>query len=128
MPHEFLSDDWFEAFESIRDQAPAPAPAVADLVLNIVVTDAPSGNIEMHTKAGQFDRGLAEGAPTKLSVPYDVAKAMFIDGDQAVAMQAFMGGKIKVEGDMSKLMAMQSAGGPTAEQVAFQQKMKEMTA
>ena len=62
-------------------------------------------------------------------MPYDVAKAMFIDGNQQAAMQAFMSGQIKVEGDMTKLMSMQAAGGaPTPEQQAFQQKLRELTA
>ena len=78
--------------------------------------------------AGQFERGLVEGAPTKLTVPYDVAKAMFIEGNQQAAMQAFMSGQIKVEGDMTKLMAMQAGGAPSAEQVAFQEKIKGLTA
>jgi putative sterol carrier protein len=77
---------------------------------------------------GQFERGLADGAATKLTVPYDTAKGMFIDGNQQAAMQAFMSGQIKVEGDMSKLMAMQSAGGPSPEQTAFQEKLKAITA
>jgi putative sterol carrier protein len=34
---------------------------------------------------------------------------MFVDQDQAIAMQAFMSGKIKVQGDMMKMMAMQTA-------------------
>ena len=53
---------------------------------------------------------------------------MFISGDQAAAMQAFMSGQIKVDGDMTKLMAMQSAGAPSPEQVAFQEKIKALTA
>ena len=77
---------------------------------------------------GNFERGLAEGAPTKLTVPYAVAKSMFIDGNQQAGMQAFMSGQIKVEGDMSKLMAMQGGGGPSPEQEAFTQKIKELTA
>ncbi len=99
MPHAFLSDDWFTEVDRLRAEA-----------------------------AGQFERGLADGAPTTLKVPFDVAKAMFIDGNQQAAMQAFMSGQVKVEGDMSKLMAMQGAGGPSPEQTAFQQKLKEITA
>jgi putative sterol carrier protein len=41
-------------------------------------------------------------------------------------MQAFMAGKIKVQGDMTKLMAMQSgAPDPTAQEVAG--KIKDIT-
>ncbi len=128
MSHVFLSDDWFEAVEGLRDEAPEPAPAMKDLKLNIVVAGGPDGDREIHMAGGQFERGLVEGAPTKLTVPYDVAKAMFIEGNQQAAMQAFMSGQIKVEGDMTKLMAMQAGGAPTAEQQAFQAKITELTA
>jgi hypothetical protein len=128
MPHTFLSDDWFEAVEALRDDAPEPAAAIKDLTLNIVVAGGPDGDREIHMTGGQFERGLADGAPTKLTVPYDVAKAMFIDGNQQAGMQAFMSGQIKVEGDMTKLMAMQAGGGPTPEQEAFTAKIRELTA
>jgi hypothetical protein len=128
MSHVFLSDDWFDAVEGLRDEMPEPPAALKDLVINIVVAGGPDGDREIHMTGGQFERGLAEGAPTKLTVPFDVAKAMFIDGNQQAGMQAFMSGQIKVEGDMSRLMAMQAAGGPTPEQVAFQEKIKALTA
>ena len=85
----------------------------------------PDGDREVNLSGGQFGLGLAEGAPTKLSVPYDVAKAIFIEGNPQAAMQAFMSGQIKIEGDMTKIMAMQSAGAsPSPEQQAFQQSSK----
>jgi len=128
MSHVFLSDDWFDAVEGLRDEMPEPPAALKDLVINIVVAGGPDGDREIHMAGGQFERGLAEGAPTKLTVPFDVAKSMFIDGNQQAGMQAFMSGQIKVEGDMSRLMAMQAAGGPTPEQVALQEKLKALTA
>jgi hypothetical protein len=128
MPHVFLSDDWFDAVEGLRDEMPEPPAALKDLVINIVVAGGPDGDREIHMAGGQFERGLAEGAPTKLTVPFDVAKSMFIDGNQQAGMQAFMSGQIKVEGDMSRLMAMQAAGGPTPEQIALQEKLKALTA
>lgn len=128
MPETFLSDAWFDAVEKLRGEMPAPDPATADLTLNIVVTGGPDGDREVHTAAGNFEQGLIDGAPTKLTVPYDVAKAIFIEGNQQAGMQAFMSGQIKVEGDMSKLMAMQGGAGPSAEAAAFQQKLKDLTA
>jgi putative sterol carrier protein len=128
MSHTFLSDDWFDAVEELRDEAPEPAAAMKELTLNIVVAGGPDGDREIHMTGGQFERGLAEGAPTKLTVPYEVAKSMFIDGNQQAGMQAFMSGQIKVEGDMTKLMAMQAGGAPTPEQIAFQEKIKALTA
>ena len=44
-----------------------------------------------------------------VTVDYDTAKAAFVTRDQQAVMQSFLGGKILVDGDVSKLMALQSA-------------------
>ena len=128
MAHAFMSNDWFDAVEGLASEAPEPPAALKDLTINVVVSGGPEGDKEAHMSSGLFNRGLADSAPTKLTVPYDVAKAMLIEGNPQAAMQAFMSGQIKVEGDMTKLMAMQSAGAPTPEQAAFQDKLKALTA
>ncbi len=124
MAHEFLSDGWFEAVEAL---GPPPPPSGPDPgPINLVVTRAGAGDVQLHFAAGAMVRGLDEAAPTTLTTPYDVAKALFIQRDQQAAMQAFMSGQIKVQGDMSKLMAMGNAA-PTAEQEAFSQQVVELT-
>ena len=127
MAHDFLSDEWLDAVEALRDEAPEPPAAVKDLVINMVATDSPWGDREAHMHAGTIQRGLKDDAPTTISVPYATALSMFVKGDQQAAMQAFMSGQIKVTGDMSKIMQMQAAGGPTPEQEAFQQKIRDLT-
>jgi hypothetical protein len=126
VPETFLSDAWFAEVEKLRDQMPTPDANAADLTLNIVVTGGPDGDREIHMAKGNFEQGLIDGAPTKLTVPYDVAKAIFIEGNQQAGMTAFMSGQIKVEGDMSKLMAMQGSA-PSAEQQAFTEKLRAIT-
>ena len=76
---------------------------------------------------GKIAKGLADGAQTTITVPFDTAKALFVKRDQQAAMQAFMSGQIKVTGDMTKLMA---AGNtpPSPEADAFGQKILELTA
>lgn len=127
MSHPFLSEPWFDAVEELRSEQPDAPAAMADATINITVTGGPDGDVDVHLAAGAFDRGHTEDAPTKLTVPYEVAKKLFIDGDQSAAMQAFMSGQIKVEGDMTKVMALQTAS-PTAEQQAFQAKLAGLTA
>ena len=68
-----------------------------------------------------------DGAEVKLTVPYSVAKAIFVENNPQAGMQAFMSGQIKVEGDMTKLMAMQSSGSG-GDQAAIQAKLREITA
>lgn len=129
MPETFLTDAWFAEVDKIRAELgdPEPSSATKDLVLNITVTGGPMGDVDVHNQAGEFGEGHLDDAPTKLTVPYDVAKAIIVEGDQAMAMQAFMSGQVKVEGDMTKVMALQTAQ-PTAEQIEFQKRIREITA
>jgi hypothetical protein len=128
MGHQFLSDGWFDEAEKIRAELNPPVPEIIqDLVINLVVKDGPEGDIEAKIEAGRFVKGLAAEAPTKLTVPYDIAKKMFIDQDPQASMQAFMSGQIQVEGDMTKVMAMQAAGPPSEEAVQVQNRIQEMT-
>src|SRR6059058_4991804 len=126
MPYTFLSDEWLAEVKKLAEESGQSSGMPDSIVLNMVVTGGPQGDRELHVEGGQFSAGLIDSAPTKLTVPYDVAKKMFVDGDQSSAMQAFMSGQIKVEGDMSKLMAMQGQNqGGNAE---LQKKLQEITA
>lgn len=125
---EFLSSEWFEEAERLRAEIDPPVPeAIAKLVINLNVTAGPSGDIRARMEAGRFVTGHADEAPTTLSLPYDVARQMFIEGDQAAAMQAFMSGQIVVEGDMAAVMGMQAAGTPGPEAKQLSEKIKLMT-
>jgi hypothetical protein len=132
MPYTFLSDDWLTEVKKLADAAIAAGDAPtfpAGVQLNMVVTGGPEGDRELHVSDGVFAGGLLDSAPTKLTVPYTVARAMFVDGNQQAGMQAFMSGQIKVEGDMSKLMAMQAqGGGDPARAAEMQKKVQELTA
>src|SRR5437870_12561068 len=117
MAYTFLSDEWLEAAKKLAEESgEAAAAGASDLKLNFTITGGPEGDKEMHVaggmSAGAFGKGHLADAPTKIIVPFDVAKQMIVEGNQQAAMQAFMQGQIKVEGDMSKLMAMQAGGGP----------------
>ena len=127
MPYQFLSDEWLDEVKKLAAENADAAANAPDIQLNVVVTGGPQGDRELHLDKGVFAGGLIEGAPTKLTVPYSVARAMFIEGNQQAAMQAFMSGQIKVEGDMTKLMAMQNQGGGGEAAAAMQQKMQEIT-
>jgi len=131
MSYPFLSDAWFDAVESLRDRAPATPEEVADIAVNMVVTGGPDGDRALHFAEGRFDRGLVDGAPTTVTVPHGVARAMLVDLDPEVAITAFMTGEIRVEGDFTKLMELQQSGGamlaPTPEQLAFIGELRALT-
>ncbi len=128
MGHAFLSNDWFDAVEKVRAEINPPVPdAVKDLVINLKVTGGPAGDVDAKMTSGRFEQGLDDDAPTTLTVPYDIARKMFIENDQQASMQAFMSGEIKVEGDMAKLMQMQTAGPPSDEAIKVGEMIKELT-
>ena len=129
--HEFLSDGWFERLQELLTEHGADAPAHQNMVMNLVVTDTPWGDRELHmgAKDGKADMGmgLEDGADVTLTTDYGTAKDVFVSGNQQAGMQAFMSGKVKVQGDMTKLMAMQQ-GTPDPEAQVVAKKIKEMTA
>jgi hypothetical protein len=129
MSLKFLSDEWFAKVEELKNEAGDLNVPVAlhDLVLNIVVTGTDWGDREISLNAGNMEKGHHPNAPTKLILPIDLAHRLFIDNDQSAGMQGFMSGQIKVEGDMSKLMAMQTVQ-PSAEQRTLQKQILEITA
>jgi putative sterol carrier protein len=114
--HDFLSDDWVEAVKEIRNRyADEASPVSYKLRLNQVITAVPFGDgerrIHIDTTDGTMvlDLGELENPDATITTDYDTAKKLFVDQDQAAAMQAFMAGKIKIQGDMTKIMAMQGA-------------------
>lgn len=114
--HDFLSDDWMDAVKAIRNRYADEAPPVPYKVrLNQVITAVPFGDgerrIHIDTSDGTMvlDFGELENPDATITTDYDTAKKLLVDQDQAGAMQAFMSGKIKIQGDMTKLMAMQGA-------------------
>lgn len=113
--HDFLSDDWFAAVEVLVEEHGADAPAHANVVINLTVTDTPFGDerrMHMGAKDGKGDWGVdhADGADVTLTTDYATAKEVFVSGNPQAGMQAFMAGKVKVQGDMAKLMAAQAGG------------------
>jgi hypothetical protein len=116
VPYPFLSDEWLEEARKIRAEyegTSVPFPHVVRM--NLVVTTVPFGDHDidahMDTSSGNLilEVGHLEAPDLKVTVDYDTAKAILVEGNPQAGMQAFMAGKIRVEGDMAKLMALQSA-------------------
>jgi putative sterol carrier protein len=131
--YPFLSDEWIAEARKIREEYRGKGSPMAHVIkMNQVITEVPfgTGTIDAHmdTSSGEMEleTGHIEGADVKVTLDYATAKAILVDGNPQVGMQAFMAGKIKVEGDMTKLMALQAApADPTAAEVA--KRIQELT-
>jgi len=116
MSHPFLSDEWMAAAKDIREKyAGQTSKVTQSLRINQIVTGAPfgDGTVESYldTSSGDvvMDLGRLDDADVTVTTDYATARAIFVDQDAAAGMQAFMTGKVQVQGDMMKLMAMQTA-------------------
>ena len=131
--YQFLTDEWVAAATQIREEFGGDAPPPAHSVrMNQIITEVPFGegtiNAHMDTSSGGMEMGLDHLDTPDLTVTLDyaTAKAILVEGNPQAGMQAFMAGKIKVQGDMTKLMAMQ-AGSPDPAAIAVAQKIQEIT-
>ncbi|MGO8871350.1 MAG: SCP2 sterol-binding domain-containing protein [Acidimicrobiales bacterium] len=122
----FLSDEWLDEARAIRAEFDRRgAPIEHSIRMNLVVVEVPFGGgvVEAHvdTSTGELvlDTGHIDSVDLKVSLDYDVARAILVEGNPQAGLQAFMSGKIKVEGDIAKLMALQSiTPDPTTVEIA----------
>lgn len=101
---------------AIRERYAGQTPPVTtSLKINQIVTDVPfgDGRVETYvdTSSGEMvmEFGQLEDADVTVTTDYRTAQVLFVDQDPAAGMQAFLAGKVVVQGDMMKLMAMQAA-------------------
>ena len=135
MTYQFLSEEWMTAAKAIREKYSSQVPAITvSIRMNQVITDVPFGDgtvkSYLDTSSGVLEMELGELEAPDLTVTtdYDTARKVFVDQDQAAGMQAFMGGKIKVQGDMMKMMAMQTGMPQTDVTQQVQDEIKAITA
>jgi len=128
MRFEFLSDEWFSKVDELIAgagdlQIPEPMRAAA---VNVTVKRA-SGDTQLSMKDGLFQRGHQAGFGTMLTLDETIARKIFVDGDAAAGVQAFLEGKIQVEGDLAMVVAMQTVE-PSQPQLALSRKIAAITA
>jgi putative sterol carrier protein len=111
----FLSDEWTAEVRRMHDEiVTEPATTSQSVRMNLVLIEAPlgEGTIEAHvdTSSGDLvvESGHLESPDLTVTVDYATAKAILVDGDTQAAIQAFMSGRIKVDGDVSQLLNMQN--------------------
>lgn len=114
MAPRFLSDEWMTALAETANGHDGFKTAVAnvDMSLEFHVTDVPDGDdvtYHMVISGGSVDvaGGPLEGADVTITNNYDTASA--ISKGELNTQMAFMTGKLKVQGNMAKLMMNQAA-------------------
>lgn len=131
----FLTDEWIAAARELRARYEDRLPEVTiEVKINQVVTDVPFGDGTIHAFVDSSDGNLdlelgeLEQPDVTLTTDYDTVRAMVVDQDPAIIMQAFMAGKITVQGDMMQLMAMQAGVAVNEASVEFAEELRAITA
>ncbi|MCL4449388.1 MAG: SCP2 sterol-binding domain-containing protein [Actinobacteria bacterium] len=131
--YPFLSTEWIDEAKKIRTDYEGKTQPIPHLIkMNLVLTDVPfgEGQIEAHMDTSEggmdLDLGHIDPADLKVTLDYITAKTILIEGNPQAGMQAFMAGKIKVEGDMSKLMLLQTMP-PDATAMEVTKKVQDIT-
>lgn len=122
MSFAFLSDEWIAAAREIRSRhTSTPTGLAGEARINLVITDVPfgEGSLDSHMALAEghldLEVGHLDGPDCTVTTDYTTARMLLVEQDPAAMMQAFMSGRIKVQGDMMKLMAMQATLQPTGE-------------
>ena len=135
MPHAFLSDEWITEARAIRERHDAQRPPVTQSIrMNLVVNGAPFGDgtvrSYLDTSSGQpvLELGELDSPDVTLTTDYETAKTIFVEQDPAAGMQAFMTGKVVVQGDMMKLMTLQAVLSANPDADAISAEIRAITA
>ncbi|HWG73238.1 MAG TPA: hypothetical protein VG184_04185 [Acidimicrobiales bacterium] len=113
----FLSDEWVQEARRLRAEYEGKVPPSAFVIrMNQIITDVPFGEgkvlAHLDTSSGEpdLDLGHLEQPDLTVTTDYQTAKSILIEGDAQAAIGAFMAGRIRVDGDITKLLALQSTG------------------
>jgi putative sterol carrier protein len=110
---KFLSEEWASQVTAALNSHQGFKNAIgdADLSIQFGTTEAPDGDVDYYLQAGGGNATMAigtlEGADVTVKQSYDTAKA--ISTGELNTQTAFMTGKLKVSGNLAKLMMHQNA-------------------
>jgi len=103
--------------------------------MNMIIKDCPEGvgqdgtvNAHMDSTSGEMelDIGHLDEPQLTATLAYDLAKKLLVANDSQAGMQAFMSGQITIQGDVTKIMALQS-GATDPVQAEIAEKIQAIT-
>ena len=115
MAVKYLSEEWASSVtEALRRSSDFQSAAAGKSVkIQQVVTDAPQGEVRYYFDLTDGDPHIALGElpGAEATITQDYPTAVGIDKGELHATAAFMQGKVKISGNMMKLMQLQNVIG-----------------
>jgi putative sterol carrier protein len=111
---KFLTDEWASAATEALNASEAfqqAAGSQSGKIQNVVTT--PDGEVKFYLKVegGKAEGGIGEVENPDATITQDYDTAVALWKNELTATAAYMSGKIKVSGDLMKLMQMQGIFG-----------------
>jgi putative sterol carrier protein len=109
----YLSPEWLDAAQRAIDASTSVREAVngADFVVQHVVTGGSTGNVTYHVRVGDDGVRICKGEAADPTVVFteDYGTAAAIGRGEVSAQAAFMAGRIRVRGDLPRLVEQSGA-------------------
>jgi hypothetical protein len=123
----FLSEEWFAKVEELtRAAGDLQVPkAMLDIVVNLAIETA-DGEVELCLHRGAIRRGQEPEPDVRMRMPADYAYRILVAGDWSAGMKGYIARKIRVSGDMRKLIPLQ-VFKPGAAQEALRRQIEAIT-
>jgi hypothetical protein len=124
---QFLSDEWFAMVARLTETAGdfEIVKAMKAVVVNLII-HSDSGDVEMCLDRGIIKKGHVNPADVQMSMPADYAYKLLVAGDWSVGMKGYIARKIKVSGNMKKLIPLQLYK-PSADQENLRKEIEKIT-
>ncbi len=109
----YLSREWLDAAQRAIDASTSVREAAtgADFVVQHVVTGGPNGDVTYHVRVGEEGVRICKGEAADPTVVFteDYGTAAAIGRGELSAQAAFMAGRIRVRGDLPRLVEQSGA-------------------
>lgn len=127
--YEFLSEQWITTVRQLREEwlAANTPPTAPKLRLNLIIESVPfgDGTVDAHldTSSGtvELETGHLDKVDATITTDYATAKSLFVDGRMSAALEAMQLGRIKVKGNMFKLLGLGKIGNDPASEKLTEQ-------
>lgn len=132
---KFLSEEWVAQARALHEEYRGKhAPPAAQARINLTITEVPADVGEgpilatVDTTGGEVDLELGsfDSPDASIGLEYDTAKAFLVEGNPQVVMQAVMSGKVKISGDMTKVLAL-GQGAPDEVAMEMGARLRDLT-
>lgn len=124
---DFLSDEWFLKVDELTRASGdlQIQKAMKAAVVNLTVT-TDNREVEMCLNRGIIQKGHVTSPDVRMSMPSDYAYRLLVAGDWSVGMKGYITRKIKLSGNMKKMIPLQLYK-PSASQEVLRKEIEKIT-